>query len=273
MYLIFIDDSKQSGRRSDLGKVISLGGIAFPEEQVKPFADEFWRVYDEHGVPHDTELKWSPDSKTSWWSQEGNKEQLTPVREEIATAACALGGKAFVVAWDTETQGFQGETPERLVLRFLFERVEMMLQNLPALGAFIFDRPGGGVKEQDAWVDDALILTDAGTEYVKPNGIILPVLTASSHHHPHLQLADLIVGSTTAALVGNRYGQDLIPLTKPLFHTNWRGNIGGAGVKLYPDALNNLMHWVFGETEFSRGNGGLALPYSRWRWPTDNGLP
>jgi hypothetical protein len=272
MHLVFIDDTKQTGKRANLGPLISLGGVAFEAERVKLFAEAFWGIYDANNIPRDAELKWSPDGKTSWWAKPENKHLLTPMREAVLQAAIESEGIAFVVSWDTNASGFQGETPERLVLRFIFERVAMMLQNKPDLGVLIFDEPGGAHKDQDAWLADSLALTDSGTEYVKADGIITPILTAASHHHPHLQLADLIVGSTTAAFVGNPYGQALMPLVKPMLHRDRRGEIGGAGVKLYPDSLVNLLHWTLGETSYSRGAGGVGLPWRSWRFAEDDGI-
>lgn len=272
MYLIFVDDTKQTSRRANLGQLISLGGVAFKVEQVKPFAEAFWAIYDANRVPHDAELKWSPDGKKSWWVQPENKHLLTPVREAVLQAAADHEGIAFVVSWDMNEPGFQRQTPERLVLRFMFERVAMMLQNKPDLGVLIFDQPGGGPRDQDAWLGDSLALTDSGTEYVKSDGVVTPILTAASHHHPHLQTADLIVGSATAAFVGNPYGQALMPFIRPMLHTNWRGEIGGAGVKLYPDGVVNLLHWVLGETSYSRGGGGVSLPWKNWRFAVDDGI-
>ena len=272
MHLVFIDDTKQTGRRANLGSLISLGGVAFEAEQVKPFAEAFWAIYDANSIPHDAELKWSPDGKTSWWVRPENKHLLTPVREAVLQAAIDHEGIAFVVSWDMNESGFQSQTPERLVLRFLFERVAMMLQNKSDLGVLIFDEPGGGPKDQDAWLGNSRALTDSGTEYVKADGIVTPILTAASHHHPHLQAADLIVGSTTGAFVGNSYGQALMPLVKPMLHTNWRGEIGGAGVKLYPDSTVNLLHWTLQETSYSRNGGSLSLPWKSWRFAVDDGI-
>jgi|GEM_PF-1895349 hypothetical protein len=272
MYMVFVDDTKQKSKRANLSSLISLGGFAFKAENVKPFAEAFWAIYDAHKVPRDAELKWSPDGKTSWWVQPENRHLLTPVREAVLRAARDHEAVAFVVSWDTDESGFQRQTPERLVLRFIFERVAMMLQNKPDIGVLIFDEPGGGRKDQDAWLESSLVLTDSGTEYVTTDGIVMPILTAASHHHPHLQAADLLVGSVTAAFVGSSYGQDLMPLVKPMLHTNWRGEIGGSGVKLYPDSVNNLLHWALGETSYSRGGGGVSLPWKHWRFAIDDGV-
>lgn len=51
MYLVFIDDSKQTGRRANLGSLISLGVVAFKVEQVKPFAEAFGAIYDANSIP------------------------------------------------------------------------------------------------------------------------------------------------------------------------------------------------------------------------------
>jgi hypothetical protein len=272
MYLAFIDETKQNGPRKNLGQLISLGGIAFKAEQVKPFAEAFWAIYDAHNVPHNVELKWSPDGKTSWWAQPANKDLRTPVREAVLRAAIDHEGIAFVVSWDMGESGFNGETPQELVLKFIFERVAMMLENKKDLGVLIFDEPGGSPKNQNAWLEDTLALSNAGTEYVKAGRIVTPILTARSHHHPHLQAADLIVGSTTAAFVGKKYGQALMPLVKPILHTNSRGEVGGAGVKLYPDSIRNLLHWTLEETSYSIGNSGVSLPSKNWRFAMDDGI-
>ena len=136
----------------------------------------------------------------------------------------------------------------------------------------ICDKPGGGHKDEDSWIADTLQLTNFGTSYVKPGSVVLPILTAPSHHHPHLQLADLIAGSLTAAVAGVQYGVDLVPRLKPLLHTNNLGNIPGTGLKLFPDDLINLYHWVLNCDSYSRGYSGFTLPYPRYEYANDDGM-
>lgn len=53
---------------------------------------------------------------------------------------------------------------------------------------------------------------------------------------------------------------------------NVHGLIGGTGLTLFLDKLNNLNHWVVGEETFARGARTLSLPHARWRYSTDDGL-
>lgn len=46
----------------------------------------------------------------------------------------------------------------------------------------------------------------------------------------------------------------------------------GTGLKLFPDRLNNLHHWVLGEETFARGACEIRLPHARWRYSRDDGL-
>jgi hypothetical protein len=74
------------------------------------------------------------------------------------------------------------------------------------------DKPGGNSAQEGRWLTETLTLTNDGTEYVEPGRVVLPILTASSHHVPHLQLADLVVAASTAAVAGRKSGLDLTKL-------------------------------------------------------------
>lgn len=76
-------------------------------------------------------------------------------------------------------------------------------------------------------------------------------------------MADLIAGSVTAAVAGVPHGLELIPLIKPMMCVNLRGSVGGTGLKLFPDRLNNLTHWILGEETFVRGARKISLPHAR----------
>jgi hypothetical protein len=199
---------------------------------------------------------------------------------------------SIVVLADTDQVNWSEQDTQKRMLRYLYERVSMHLEDLDEnldedfsqdgdmersvmeRGIMIADEPGGGAKEQRRWLAQTLRLTSYGTEYVDPLRIVLPILLSHSDHVPHLQLADLVVAATTAAVAGNRYGLELVPLLQQLAHTNARGYAGGAGVKLIPDELRNLHYWVFGEDTFWKVATGESwrlqlpgLPYA-----TDDGL-
>lgn len=277
MHIVYADDSAQKGRREGQGMLVALGAVAFAEDQLKAFADDFYVAFDEFEIPHDVELKWSPDSKADWFREEGKTELLTPLREAVLKAAAERKVKAFAALWDkgASPTGFRSQTPEHWVIQFLFERVAMFLENSENRGLMVFDKPSGDHRDEDTWIAGTRYLTDLGTEYVKADAIVAPILTAPSHHHPQLQLADLVVGATTAAFAGNPYGVALMPLIKPLFHTNfWKLTIGGTGVKLYPDGVCNLYHWVLGDEYYMRRGMGTPLPYAELgHYVEDDGLP
>jgi len=94
-----------------------------------------------------------------------------------------------------------------------------------------------------------------------PDSFAVNMLSLPSHMTRHLQLADLVVAITTAMLSGqSKYASAYFDLVRPMFLQNTFGYIGGTGVKVYPDSLINLYHWVLGETEFSKASMMSAWP-------------
>jgi hypothetical protein len=271
MRLVFVDDTKQKGLRSGMGDLLALGAVAFPEDQVAPFADRVAGIYKDHGVPASTELKWSV-RKGNWFKKPPGSECLTQVRQEALDAAKECGCRAVVVVFDLGRTSVQGSTAEAQVLKYLYERISMMLSAPDDRGIIICDKPGGDHKTEDNWIAGTLGLTNYGTNYVTPGAVVMPILTAPSHHHPHLQLADLVAGSVTAAVAGVRFGLDLMPRVSPLLHTNDLGAIAGTGLKLFPDDLINVYHWVLGVDSYSRGYSGISLPWPRLAYASDDGM-
>lgn len=269
MWLVFVDDTKQKGLRSGMGSLLSLGAVAFPEEQVARYADRAAEIYREHNAPADAELKWSP-RKGSWFKSDAGAACLTDLRQELLAAAKDCDCRAVVVAFDLGRTSIQGTRAEQDVLKYLFERIVMMLGD--DRGVVICDKPGGGHKAEDNWIAGTLDLTNFGTNYVKADAVVLPILTAPSHHHPHLQLADLVAGSMTAAVAGIRFGLELVPHVKPLLHTNTSGAIAGTGLKLFPDTIVNVYHWVLGADSYMRGSSGYALPRAFQPYEKDDGM-
>ena len=125
MRIAYVDDTKQRGRREDMGQLVALGAAIFDEAQVQPFAQAFRAVYDEFSVPHDVELKWSNSQRRNWWAEsEVRKAIQTPVRRRILELARAHDVRVIVVAWDTNGPASAGgEGPEDAVITFMFERI------------------------------------------------------------------------------------------------------------------------------------------------------
>ena len=142
------------------------------------------------------------------------------------------------------------------------------------IGLVIADKPGGGSAEENKWLAASLDLTNHGTEYIEPDKIILPIVTAHSHHVPHLQLADLVVAATTAASAGRPRALELVPLLRPLMHRHRLRYVNGAGIVQFPEHMN-LYYWAFGETGWARPSAmsGWALPRKGYDYADDPGLP
>ncbi|WP_125609723.1 DUF3800 domain-containing protein [Specibacter cremeus] len=275
MHIAYVDDTKQKGLRVGMGELVALAAVIFPEDQVKPFADAFYACYDEFEVPHDVELKWSYAQNKNWFRETNSTDKQTPLREAVLQAACEHDAQAIVVAWDlaggVATAG--RERPEDAVITFMFERISMQLENGGHRGLIVFDKPGGDHKTEADWLTGRRDMVTLGTKYVKPNAVVTQVLTAPSHLHPHLQLADLVAGSFTGAIAGNKYGMELVPLVRPMLCANSWGIVPQTGVKLYPDDMNNLHYWVYGADTIKRGSSRVGLPKTGWRYYEDAGMP
>jgi hypothetical protein len=158
-----------------------------------------------------------------------------------------------------------------------FERMSVYLEKADRLGLIVADRPGGGPKEERSFLEDALPTIQTGTRWVSAKQVPLNVLTTRSHLVRHLQLADLVVGVTPAMVAGaTKYAEPLFPLIKSLLMKNSDGHVGGTGLKLFPDELINLYHWVIGESGYSKVGEGLVLtlPSSQWHaYVDDDGMP
>lgn len=275
MRIAYVDDTKQPGKRAGMKKLVALGAAIFDEDQIQPFAKGFRAIYEDLGIPHDVELKWSYPSDDNWFRQTDNLALQTPHREAVLDLAAAHDVKAIVVVWDLGggVARANGQEPEDAVITWMFERISMQIENSDQRGIIVFDKPGGDHRAEEDWLGNRSEMVRIGTEYVKPNAIVTQVLTAPSHLHPHLQLADLIAGSVTAAVAGSRFGMDLMPKISPMLCQGLWG-IQGTGLKLYPDILLNLHHWVHGATMYGRKWSGVALPTDKfgWRYAENDGL-
>jgi hypothetical protein len=180
-----------------------------------------------------------------------------------------------VVVWDHDAAWRDRPKQDvgREILKYLYERISMCLSDYDDVGIVIADKPGGGSVQETQWLAGTLQLTNAGTEYVTPDRIVLPIVTAPSHHVPHLQLADLVTAATTAAVAGRPSGLQLRELLLALARKHALGYAGGAGIVLWP-RQPNLFYWAFGETVWALPSAlsGYDLPDPNWDYGTDDGL-
>jgi hypothetical protein len=255
--LIFIDDSgQQSPPRERLGELDSVGAVMFPEDQVAAYSRAIDQLRTNLGMPAGEEFKWN-SPRGSFMRQAGG-EVVKSTRRRMLEIAADCGVTTAVVIWDRSQVAWEKRKVGQTILGYLYERIEMHLESTEERGVVIADIPGGGGKDHSKWLSEALDLTTAGTAYVKPNRVVMPIVTAPSDHLPHLQLADLVTAATTAAVAGRENGLELVDLLKPLARRNTHGYIGGAGLVLWPPSLVDLFYWVFAEKHYVRN--GVAYP-------------
>ncbi|MFF0249989.1 DUF3800 domain-containing protein [Streptosporangium sandarakinum] len=256
--MIYIDDSEQkSPPRAHLGELVAIGGVIVPEPAIAGFASALASIRTKLDIPDGEEIKWNPP-KPSFLAKAGG-ELNRQLRRRMLEAAVEQGIKSAVVIWDRGHRDWPKERIAPEILKYLYERFTLFLQERGDVGVIIADEPGGGGKAERAWLAATLGLTNQGTRYATPDRIVSPILTAPSHHVPHLQLADLVTAATTAAIAGYPKGIELAPLLKQLARTNSHGLIGGAGVVLFPGAIKDLYYWVFKESHYAKEKVGHPL--------------
>ncbi|GAA4153391.1 DUF3800 domain-containing protein [Actinomadura keratinilytica] len=258
MHLIYIDDSRQTEpRRRHMGELISVGGVIVPEQSVAAFSTALDGIRAELGIPEGEEIKWKPPRDTFQASAGG--ELIFELRQRMLQAAIDHDIKSAVVVWDRGHLPWEKTDVEAEILRYLYERITLHLRQHNDVGVIIADQPGGSRADEMKWLADTLGLTREGTRYVTPERVVSPILTAPSHHVPHLQLADLVTAATTAAIAGYSSGMKLAPLLQKLARTNAHGLVGGAGVVLWPPDLMDLYYWIFKETRYIKGGEEHSL--------------
>lgn len=272
--LVFLDDSEQSNPpRRGLGPLLAVGCVLVPERAVAGYAVDLAGVRAELGLPPGEEIKWHP-ARNSFLANAGG-ELVTMLRIQMLEAAIDWDIRSAVVVWDHGAAWRNKPKQEvgREILKYLYEQISMCLSDHDDVGIVIADKPGGGSVQETQWLAGTLELTNDGTEYVTPDRIVLPIVTAPSHHVPHLQLADLVTAATTAAVAGRRSGLELGELLLALAHKHALGYAGGAGIVLWP-RRPNLFYWVFGETVWALPSAGFGydLPNPDWEYGTDDGL-
>lgn len=260
MQLFFADDSLRKGVRGGMGGLVAFGGILIDEKNLRPLSASIDAICARYGIPPKTELKWSP-GKENWIRTNLVKERRQECYREILLAARTHGAQAVVAISDLGRDKKQGKDAFLRCVDYALERVNMQVDNAGQYGLIVMDRPGGGKKEEDALLEDVLGTIENGTDFIDFNKICLNALTANSHHVRQLQVADLVTGITTAMVAGEEgYAAPLFREIIPMFIKNKNEMIGGTGLKLYPDDLINLYHWLLGEARYMRGRGCVDLP-------------
>jgi len=271
MEVFFADDSQQSARREGIGKLVAFGGIFLDESTLRPLHASIDEIAASYGIPKGEELKWSPKNN-SWIYKNLIGEARKSCYSQVLQKARDLKARAMVVVWDTGRTGHKPEDALEKCMHYAFERIEMHLDDRKSAGIIVADKPGGGKDQEEDLLSEFLERVQSGTEYVVPKNVSLNVLTSPSHLVRQLQLADLVVGITTAMVEGQYdYAQPLFEIIRPMFIQNYYGFSGGAGLKLCPDDLINIYHWVLKEDVYCKvaKSSGISLPKSGAAYETN----
>lgn len=265
MEVFFADDSTQKSRREGVGSVIGVGGVLLEENAVRPLAAAVDQIAREFGVPEGDELKWSP-KKGSWIHTNLHSEAREECYRRVLNTAAEHNAKAIAVCWSLGHGSKNPYDAFDTCIKYLFERLSVNLAKRQATGIIVTDRPGGGKDQEDRFLSTFLERVQSGTDYVVPDHVLLNVLTTPSHLVRHLQLADLIAGITTAKVCAmDQWAAPLFPLVQKMLITNHMNGVAGTGLKIAPNGLENLYHWVLGEKLFHRGGGAVS-----YRLPSPN---
>lgn len=271
MYVLFIDDSGQKGTRSGMGHLISVGGIVLNEDQLRPLQDNLSVITAKYGIPEDCELKWSPP-RSNWIHNNLAFPKRQDCYREVLEATKACGASVIVVVFDTGRTSLQKEKATLKALEFFIDRARMYLEDKQALGIIVADQVAGGKKQEMRFLTDTLSTIQHGSAFVPPKQISLNILTTPSRLVRQLQVADLVVGITTARVAGHRkYAAPLFPIIKDMMIKNALGKIGGTGLKIFPVSLTNLYYWVLDEDCYAKVSmmAGISLPDTRFPY-TEN---
>ena len=275
MNVLFLDESIQNGARGGMGQLIGTGVLILQENMLRPLQEEISTICKDFGIPSECEIKWSPPPR-NWIHSNLVRDDRQECYRQILNATSERGARAVVVVFDTGRTSVQDSVALRQALDYVFERATMHLEKERELGIIVADRPGGGRREENLFLKDVLKTIESGTEFILPEQIPINILTTPSSLVRHLQLADLVIGITTAMVAGaTDFAQPLFSIVKQMFIKNTHGYIGGTGLKLFPDELLNLYHWVLGEDTFYRVgmNAGWTLPWREWPYFRDGKDP
>jgi len=258
MDVFFADDSTQKGARDGMGTVVAAGGLFVEESALRPLAQAIDSIATAAGIPPEEELKWSP-KKGTWIYDNLHGNAREACYAKVLAAAAEHKARAIVICWDTGRTTLKGADAFARCVEFLFERMAVHLEKRNVSAIVIADRPGGGKDQEEQFLGEFLQHVQNGTEHVVPDRILLNVLTTPSHLVRHLQLADLVTGITTAMVCGQtKYANSLFPAIQELLITNHMDGIAGTGLKVFPNSIVNLYHWVLGEQFLHRGGGAVS---------------
>lgn len=272
MQLFFADDGRQKKPfRKGMGPLVAMGAIAIDADKAGPLEKEMGTLCEMYGFPKNQPFKWSP-GKGLWMKDSLVEERRREFFIDALSLAAGNGTKALSVVVDEKRATATPRAPSHEIdaMWLLLERIETALQMAGEDGMVILAQPSGGSKDEKSFIKECIKMLDAGTSYVKPARIALPVLSTLSQNARLLQLADLITSCTLALVAGeSKYAPPIFDLIKPML-LGGLGRLGGVGLKIHPDFLYaNLYHWLLEDTHLVRAGSGHPLPLKNFPYSSD----
>jgi hypothetical protein len=271
MQFFFADDSTQRCSRKGMQSVLGFGGILVDAAQVRDLGVSVDKFAKDAGIPVGEEIKWSPHRDT-WIYKNLHDDDRFHCYSAILDAARDAGCKVVVSVCEPGVRNIRPEWGFERCVDYSLERVTNCLKDTGEDVIVIADRPGGGLRNTEEFLSDHIERVRSDFNHMSAEAFAMTLLTAPSRFVRQLQVADLVVGATTAMVSGqSRYAEPYFDTIKAMMICNTLGYVGGTGLKVYPDQLINLYHWVLGETAFVKSGrgGGYRLPHPN-HWYHEN---
>jgi len=263
--MFFADDSTQvNPSRVGMGSLVATGGLLVECDAIASLERSIAYICKQFGFPPGEEFKRSP--RTNSWMH-GNL--IGCHRHDfflwVIQTCSDHGAKATVIISDeTSSTPLSSPSHSEFVTKMLIERVNWLAKYKQTTAIIVADRPGGGTRQERAFLSQCMQNIQNGTGYVMPERIAINALSTDSKFVRLLQTADLIVSCVTAFAAGeNTHSPPLFAAIRPLLASDM-GRTGGVGLKLHPDLWYvNLYHWLLGDSHFIRSMNGWPLPLPR----------
>lgn len=266
MHLFFIDDSRQNNpTRPKLGKMLAAGGVVVPTESVQAVERNLDQICESHGFPEGEIFKWSPGPE-HWMRENLVSDHRSRFQSEVLLAVAKHNCRALFVAEDSTCSPAESKSKsaEIDVATLLIERADWFLSKNSSKGMIIVDRTSGDSKQDEAFLANCFETIRLGTSFLKPDNIIMSVVSLPCKLSRLLQVADLVVSATLSYVSGeSKFSPTIVEKIKPLFIRE-SDRVGGVGVKLHPWVkFGNLYHWLFADSVYRRAGGGIPLPWHK----------
>lgn len=275
MDLIFVDDAGQlNPSRDGMGKLIAVGGIRVSDEYIQALENEIESICIKYEFPSDALFKWSP-GRELWMHDNLIAERRRSFYEEIFKSLQAYETTAIVIIEDKNYRcATSAESHELDVIQLFFERAHHSLASKERKGIIIASQPSGGRTDEYKFLADCLDSLRTGTDYVKPDRIVLNVISTPPRFIRLLQVADVVTSCVLSFVSGEtQHSPFCFSLIKPILDS-YQGRIGGIGLKIHPDfKYMNLYHWLLSDTQLNRDGEIYLLPQGNFPYKESPNSP